>query len=55
MYIRTIATTILVSVFAAAAACASGDETLQGLQDKPQFMTMKTQVGKDLADHQRYR
>ena len=54
MYIRSIAAVILGCSMAAGAVVA-GDDSIHGLQDKPQFVAMKAQVNKDLADGDRYK
>jgi hypothetical protein len=54
MYIRSIAVLILGAGLAAGAVIA-GDGSIHGLQDKPQFVAMKVQVNKDLADGDRYK
>ena len=55
MRIRSVAAMVLGFGVAIGVACAADDQTLSGLQEKPQFIAFKNQLNKDLADHQRYK
>jgi hypothetical protein len=55
MRIRSAVALVLGFGIAVGVAFSAEDQTLNGLQDKPQFIAFKSKLNRDLADHQRYK